>query len=60
MTQSETHYEIMEGDDEDGFNPSGLSERTLEEAEAELQNARKELPEVYRNAFICKTVTTRI
>jgi hypothetical protein len=60
MTKSETRYEIMECEDQGGFNPSGLSEWTLEEAEAELQKHREQLPEVYRNAFICKTVTTRI
>ena len=60
MTQSETRYEIMEGDDEGGFIPSGESEWTLEEAEAELQKLREELPEVYRNAFICEVITTRL
>ena len=54
MIQSETRYEIMEGEDEGGFRPSGESEWTLEAAEARLQKVREELPEVYRNAFICR------
>ena len=60
MIQSETRYEIMECEDEDGFNPSGFSEWTLEEAEAQLQKSREALPEVYRHAFICQVVTTRV
>ncbi|MEO7863172.1 MAG: hypothetical protein ABIU05_22590 [Nitrospirales bacterium] len=60
MTQSETRYDIMEGDDEGGFIPSGFSEWTLEETEAQLQKLREQLPEVYRNAFICETITTRM
>ena len=60
MIQSETRYEIMACEDEEGFNPSGFSEWTLEEAEAELQRLRGVLPEVYRHAFICQVVTTRL
>ena len=60
MMQSETRYEIMEGEDEGGFIPSGESEWTVEEAEARLQKVREELPEVYRNAFICEVITTRM
>ena len=59
MIQSETRYEIMEGEDEGGFTPSGESEWTPEEAEARLQKVREELPEVYRYAFICEVITTR-
>ncbi len=57
MIQSETRYDIMTGVDEGGFWPSGLSEWTLKKAEAELKRARKDQPDVYCNAFICKTVT---
>ena len=60
MIQSETRYEIMECEDEGGFTPSGESEWTLEEAEERLQKVREELPEVYRNAFICEVITTRM
>ena len=60
MIQSETRYEIMEYEDEQGFNPSGDSEWTLEEAEAQLQKQRSALPEIYRHAFICQVVTTRV
>ena len=60
MIQSETRYEIMECEDEGGFTPSGFSEWTLEESEAELQRLREVLPEVYRHAFICEVVTTRV
>lgn len=60
MTQSETRYDIMTGVDEGGFWPSGLSERTLKEAEAELKRARKSQPDIYCNAFICETITTRL
>jgi len=60
MIQSETRYDIMEGEDEGGFIPSGESEETLAETEARLLVLREELPEVYRNAFICEVVTTRI
>ena len=60
MIQSETRYEIMEYEDEGGFNPAGFSEWTLEEAEAQLQEQREALPEVYRHAFICQVVTTRV
>lgn len=60
MIQSETRYEIMECEDELGFNPSGESEWTLEEAESRLQELCEKLPEVYRNAFICEVVTTRL
>jgi hypothetical protein len=57
---AETRYEIMEGEDKGGFIPSGESEWTLEEAEARLHELRDQLPEVYRNAFICQVVTTRL
>ena len=60
MIQSETRYEIMECEDEHGFNPSGFSEWTLEAAEAQLQELRQALPEVYRHCFICQVVTTRV
>ena len=60
MIQSETRYEIMEGEDEGGFIPSGESEWTVEKAEARLQKVREELPEVYRNAFICEVIATRM
>jgi hypothetical protein len=60
MLHIETRYEIMEGEDEGGFMPSGESEWTLEEAEAQLQKLRQELPELYRDAFICEVITTRI
>ena len=60
MIQSETRYEIMECEDEQGFNPSGESEWTLEEAEARLQELHEELPHVYPNGFICQVVTTRL
>ncbi|MEO8048664.1 MAG: hypothetical protein ABI684_15370 [Nitrospirota bacterium] len=60
MTKSETRYDIMEGDDEGGFIPSGFSEWTLEETEARLRVLREQLPEVYRGAFICETITTRL
>ncbi|MEO7859852.1 MAG: hypothetical protein ABIU05_05315 [Nitrospirales bacterium] len=60
MTQSETRYDLMEGHDEGGFIPSGESEWTLEETEAQLQKLREQLPEVYRDAFICETITTRL
>ena len=60
MMQSETRYEIMECEDEEGFSPAGFSEWTLEEAEAQLQKSREALPEVYRHAFICQVVTTRV
>ncbi len=60
MKQSETRYEIMESEDTGGFTPSGESEWTLEEAEARLQELREELPEVYRHAFICEVITTRM
>jgi hypothetical protein len=60
MIQSETRYEIMESEDEGGFIPSGESEWTLEAAEARLQKVREELPEVYRDAFICEVITTRL
>lgn len=60
MTKQETRYEIMECEDEGGFTPSGESEWTLEEAEARLQELREAMPEVYRNAFICQVVTTRL
>ena len=59
MIQSETRYEIME-DDEHGFNPSGESEWTLEEAEAQLETLLARAPELYRQAFICEVVTTRL
>jgi hypothetical protein len=58
--ESDTHYEIMECEDEGGFNPSGETERTLAEAEARLQVLRAALPEVYRHAFICQVVSTRV
>ena len=32
----------------------------LKKAEAELKRARKDQPEVYCNAFICETITTRM
>lgn len=60
MIQSETRYEIMEGEDDGGFIPSGESEWTVEEAEARLQEVREQLPEVYQNAFICEVITTRM
>ena len=60
MTICETRYEIMECEDEGGFKPAGESEWTLEEAEARLQELREGLPDVHRNAFICKVVTTRL
>ena len=60
MIQSETRYEIMECEDARGFQPSGESENTLAEAEARLQVLRKQLPDVYSDAFICQVVTTRI
>lgn len=60
MIQSETRYEIMEGEDGGGFIPAGYSDDTLEEAEALLQELRETQPEVYPNAFICQTVTTRL
>ena len=59
MIHSETRYEIMECEDEEGFNPAGFSEWTLEEAKARLEKLRETLPEVYRHAFICQVVTTR-
>lgn len=55
MTQSETRYEIMECEDEQGFKPTGDSERTMAEAEARLTGL---LP-LFPHAFICQTVTTR-
>ena len=58
--QAETRYEIMEDEDDGGFNPTGFSEWTLEEADAQLQKQRSALPEVYRHAFICQVVTTRV
>ena len=60
MIQSETRYEIMEGEDEGGFIPSGESEWTLEEAEAVLRERRAQLPEVFRDGFICEVITTRM
>ena len=60
MIQSETRYEIIECEDEDGINPAGESEWTLEEAEARLQELRQAAPKVYRDAFICQVVTTRL
>ena len=60
MMQSQTRYEIMECEDEEGFNPSGESERTLEKAEAELERLLARAPELYRKAFICEVVTTRV
>ena len=57
MKQSEIRYEIMECEDEQGFLPTGESERTLAEAEAQLQKLREYLP--LPHAFICQTVTTR-
>ena len=60
MTQSETRYELMECEDQDGFNPSGWCEGTLEEAEAQLQKLLEQQPAVYRNCFICEVVTTRL
>jgi len=59
MIQLETRYDIMEGEDEWGFIPSGECEDTLAEAEALLLVLREKLPEVYRNAFICEVTTTR-
>ena len=60
MTISETRYEIMECEDEGGFKPSGESEWTMAAAEARLRELREGLPDVHRNAFICKVVTTRL
>ena len=60
MIQSETRYEIMEGEDKGGFRPSGWCERTLEEAEAQLKKLHEEQPDIYPNCFICKVVTTRL
>lgn len=60
MIQSETRYEIMDCEDEAGFNPAGFSEWTLEEAEAQLRKSREAMPEIYRHAFICQVVTTRL
>ncbi|MGH7180918.1 MAG: hypothetical protein ACREJN_02955 [Nitrospiraceae bacterium] len=60
MTHSETRYEIMECEDEQGFMPSGHGEWTLEETEATLRELREKLPEVHRKAFICQVVTTRL
>ena len=48
MIQSETRYEIMEGEDEGGLRPSGECEWTLEAAEARLQKVHEEQPDVYR------------
>ena len=60
MKQSEIRYEIMEREDAQGFLPGGESEWTLAEAEARLQVLRKQLPDVYSDAFICQVVTTRL
>ena len=57
---NETRYEIMECEDEGGFNPSGWSEWTLKGAEDQLQALREASPELYRNAFICEVTTTRL
>jgi len=56
MIHSETRYEIMDGEDSDGFIPSGHSEWTLEKAKARLQELLPDFP----NSFICEVVTTRM
>ncbi|MEO7861534.1 MAG: hypothetical protein ABIU05_14060, partial [Nitrospirales bacterium] len=56
MIQSETRYEVMDGEDSDGFIPSGHSEWTLEQAKARLQELLPDFP----NSFICEVITTRL
>ena len=60
MTQSETRYEIMEGEDEEGFTPSGLCEWTLERPKLDCKNYVRSSLRSIANAFICEVVTTRL